>query len=189
MKHAIVAAAFAAVAIPAAANDFETVMREYLETEIAGWAADPVLIAEMRARNAETAGLSQPDIDALDLAWRGEIGASETPTIAPILGNAASEFLREKVAASNGAMTEAFAMDARGLNVAASDVTSDFWQGDEAKFQETFGVGTGAVHISDVELDESTQTYQAQVSLTVVDPETQAPLGALTVGVNPEALF
>lgn len=189
MKHVVVAAVLAAVVVPAAANDFEPIMREYLESEISTWAADPVLIAELRVRNAETAGLSQDDIHALDAAWRAEIGAAEAPTIAPILGNAASEFLRERVAASGGAMTEAFAMDARGLNVATSDVTSDFWQGDESKFQETFGVGPGAVHISEIELDESTQAYQAQVSLTIVDPETQTLLGALTVGVNPDALF
>jgi hypothetical protein len=190
MKHAAVAASLlAAAAVPAVANDFEPIMRQYLEAEIAGWAADPVLVAAIKARNAETEGLSQDQIDALDTAWRAEIGSADTPTISPIIANAASEFLRERVAASNGAMTEAFAMDARGLNAAVSDVTSDFWQGDEDKFQQTFGVGAGAVHISEVELDESTQTYQAQVSLTIVDPETQAPLGALTIGVNPEALF
>lgn len=189
MKHTVAAAAFLAAAVPASANDFDLVMREYLETEIATWATDPILVSEIRARNAQNGALSQADIDALDTAWRAEIGATETPTISPILGNAASDFLRERVAASAGAITEAFAMDSRGLNAAASDVTSDYWQGDEAKFQDTFGAGAGAVHISDIELDESTQSYQAQVSLTIIDPETGAPLGALTVGVDPEALF
>ncbi len=189
MKHAILGAALIALAVPAAANEFEITMREYLATEIAGWAADPVLIDTLKSRNSETEELSQADIDALDATWRAEIGSADTPTITPILVNAASDFLRERVAASDGAMTEAFIMDARGLNAAASDVTSDFWQGDEAKFQETFDVGPEAVHIGEVELDESTQTYQAQVSVAIVDPVTQVLLGALTVGVNPEALY
>ena len=95
------------------------------------------------------------------------------------------------VAARDGAVglfTEIFAMDDKGLNVAASDVTSDYWQGDEAKWKSTYAVGAGAVHISEVEFDESSQSYQAQVSVTVVDPDSGAPIGALTVGVNVEFL-
>jgi hypothetical protein len=55
-------------------------------------------------------------------------------------------------------------------------MTSDMWQGDEEKFTETYSIGPGAVHFSEVELDESTQRYQAQISLTIVDPETGDPL-------------
>jgi hypothetical protein len=68
-------------------------------------------------------------------------------------------------------------------------MTSDMWQGDEAKFTETYSVGAGAVHFSDVELDESTQRYQAQISLTIVDPASGEPIGAMTVGVDAEALL
>ena len=32
------------------------------------------------------------------------------------------------------------------------------------------GIGPGSIHISDVELDESTQRYQGQISLTITDP-------------------
>jgi hypothetical protein len=76
-----------------------------------------------------------------------------------------------------------------GLNVAASAMTSDMWQGDEAKFTETYSIGAGAVHFSEVELDESTQRYQAQISLTIVDPASGEPIGAMTVGVDAEALL
>ncbi|MFD2854813.1 hypothetical protein ACFSZS_08595 [Seohaeicola zhoushanensis] len=77
-------------------------------------------------------------------------------------------------------------MDNRGMNVAVSDVTSDFWQGDEAKFQQTFPRGPAALHVSEVELDESSQIYQAQVSFTVTDAQ-GAPVGAVTIGLNAEA--
>jgi len=93
------------------------------------------------------------------------------------------------VAASNGAITEVFVMDAAGLNVTASDVTSDYWQGDEAKHQETFGFGAGAVYFSEVEFDESTQSYQAQVSLALTDPTTGEAIGAITVGLNADLLL
>ena len=114
---------------------------------------------------------------------------ADRPTITPVLQNPAAEFLRERVAGSDGVITEAFAMDAHGLNVAASDVTSDMWQGDEAKFQETYPKGAGAVHLDDVEFDESTQTYQGQISISLIAPATGQVVGALIVGVNAEALM
>ena len=79
-------------------------------------------------------------------------------------------------------------MDQRGLNVAASHATSDYWQGDEAKFTQSFGLGAGAIHCGDIEFDESSQTYQGQVSVSIVDPETQAVIGAITFGLNADAL-
>jgi hypothetical protein len=33
------------------------------------------------------------------------------------------------------------------------------------------------------------QTYRAQISLTIVDPATGAPIGAITVSVDVEALL
>jgi len=96
--------------------------------------------------------------------------------------------LRAEVVASNGLIAEVFVMDAMGLTAAASDPTSDFWQGDEAKFIETFGKGAGSYLIGAVEFDDSTQTYSAQVSAVVLDPDTGAPIGAITSSVNAEFL-
>lgn len=79
-------------------------------------------------------------------------------------------------------------MDNKGLNVAQSDITSDFWQGDEAKWQNTFLKGPGAFDIGEVEEDESTQMFQSQISYTVTDPATGNAIGAITVGVNVDAL-
>ena len=106
-----------------------------------------------------------------------------------MLNNPTSDFLRRHVEGSDGIMTEVFLMDGRGLNVAASDTTSDYWQGDEEKFSETYGLGAGSIHVSDIEYDDSTQTYQGQVSITIVDPASGEVIGAATVGLNAEMLF
>ena len=79
-------------------------------------------------------------------------------------------------------------MDDKGLNVAQSSVTSDYWQGDEAKWQKTFQAGPNAYHIGDVEEDESTQMFQSQVSYAITDPASGKVIGAITVGVNVEEL-
>lgn len=173
----------------AQANEFEPAMRSYLETEIASWASSAVIVNAINAQNIKTSDYDQTAIDAMDTAWRHEVGSGSTPTITPVLTGATADYLRERVEASDGRITEIFVMDAAGLNVAASDVTSDYWQGDEAKFSETYGRGVGSVHFSDVEFDESTQRYQAQISVTIIDPATNQAIGAMTIGVDAEALM
>lgn len=190
MKRSIaICLASAALAGPVSANEFLPAMQDFLQSNVAAWADSDVLIQAIRAQNSATSGYDQARIDELDRAWRAEVGMSDAPTIGPVLDNAASDFLREQVENSGGRITEAFVMDANGLNVAASSVTSDYWQGDESKFIETHDVGPDAVHFGEVEFDESSQTYQGQISLTIVDPDTGEPIGAITVGVDAQALL
>lgn len=179
----------AMAACAASAEDFTPAMKAYLEAEVMPWAHDGVIIDAIRSQNRRTAGLSQAEIDALDQSWRAEVGTASTPTITPVIANAASDFLRSRVTAAGGAITEVFVMDARGLNVAASEPTSDFWQGDEEKFTKSYAAGPGAIHFSEIEFDESSQRYQGQVSIPLVDPETQVVVGAMTVGLDADALF
>lgn len=145
------------------------------------------VIAAIRAQNELTGGYDQAQIDALDQDWRAQTTAGDRPLIDEVLAKPVSAFLAEQQSASEGLYTEIFIMDAKGLNVGQSAVTSDYWQGDEAKWQETFGVGADARHISDVEFDDSTQSFQAQLSLPVVDGE--EVIGAMTVGINIDLLM
>lgn len=185
----LAALAFVAAApVSASASDFDGALTELAVNELRAHLSDPALIAAIKAQNEANGGLSEADIDALDQQWRAQVGASDAALIDGVLGAAVSATLADIRDASEGLFTEIFVMDKVGLNVAASDVTSDYWQGDEAKWRETFLVGADAVHLGEVELDESTQTYQAQVSLSIADPETGAPIGAATFGVNVEFL-
>lgn len=188
MKYLVLAAGFMAVAVTASANEYKPAMEAYLDSDIRAWAQSSVLLDAIRAQNARTSAIDQAEIDKLDQAWRSEVGSS-SQLITGVLENDAADFLREQLGNSGGIISEIFAMDARGLNVAASNVTSDYWQGDEAKFQETFGVGPGSVHFGEVEFDESSQTYQGQVSIVIVDPVSNTPIGAMTIGLNAEALL
>lgn len=176
-------------AAPAAqADEFSDAARAFFDSEIAGWLSESALIDAIEAQNAAHSGLDQAAIDTLDQTWRAEVGTAEAPLVDAVMAHPMSEWLRTQRDGFGGIVTEVFVMDNHGLNVAASDVTSDYWQGDEAKFSETFGQGAGAVHIADVEFDESTQTYQVQVSAAISDAAGGAPIGAITVGVNVELL-
>ena len=161
-------------------------MIAFVNASARGWFADPAVQAAIAESNAAHGGLSQEQLVALDDKWRAEVGHADAPTIAPVRDSQISQAMRAHVAESGGKITEIIVMDKRGMNVAVSDVTSDYWQGDEAKFQETFPLGPDAIHVSEIELDESSQIYQAQVSFTVTDSQ-GAPIGAVTIGLNAEA--
>lgn len=189
MKHVWLTLMLIAPAAAAHADSYQDKMVTYANAHILPWLNTPELVLAIRNQNLRTKGYSQEQIDAADLKWRQEIGLSDQPLIKPVITSGPAEFLRQQIAASDGVMTEAFLMDNVGLNVAVSHVTSDYWQGDEAKFTETVGQGAGKLHVGDIELDESTQTYQGQVSATITDPETGVVIGAITVGLNAERLF
>ncbi|MEM9046583.1 MAG: PDC sensor domain-containing protein, partial [Pseudomonadota bacterium] len=130
--------------------------------------------------------ISERKITRLDKAWVK--GGSRGPMVGDLIGRQASVILRDRRELSNGVITEIIVMDQHGLNVAISDPTSDFYQGDEAKYQDTYLKGPGAVHVSELEFDESTQKVQTQVSMTVVDPDNGVPIGAVTFGIDLTAL-
>ncbi|UJW87787.1 hypothetical protein IM737_11985 [Devosia sp. SL43] len=167
-----------------AQDEFTAPLTELAKGEIAAFASDPALIAAIAAQNAVTGAYDQAQIDALDTQWRAEVGAASKPLIDATLANAASQYLAGVQEASAGKYTEIFAMDAKGLNVGQSTLTSDYWQGDEDKFTASFGAGADAVHIGEIEQDESTQIFQSQVSVPITDPATGAVIGAITVGVD-----
>jgi hypothetical protein len=164
-------------------NEYADRLKALGEAQIRTAAQNPQVIAAIEAQNKVTAAYDAGKIDALDKQWRAEVDAASHPLIDATLGNAASTYLSQVQAEAEGLFTEIFVMDAQGLNVAQSTVTSDYWQGDEDKFTESFGKGPSAVHIGEIEEDESTQTFQSQVSLPILDAA-GVPIGAITVGVD-----
>lgn len=180
-----------AIALPQAGmaqdNEFAEPLTALAQGQLAQIAADPIVVEAVAAQNAQTAGYDQAKIDELDQQWRAEVSASSRPLIDAVLANALSQHLTAVQADAAGLFTEIFVTDAKGLNVGQSTVTSDYWQGDEAKWQNTYAVGAGAIDLGEVEQDESTQTFQSQVSITVVDAS-GAPIGAITAGVDLSAL-
>lgn len=147
------------------------------------WVGKPVVVLSIEAQNIRYAGLESGEIDALDKQWRAERGKEDQPLIAAVLSNPLSNYLTQIQAASAGLYTEIFVMDKLGLNVGQSGITSDFWQGDEGKFQKTFPNGAEAIFIDEAEFHEGTKTWRTQANITLVDAS-QVPIGAITVEVN-----
>lgn len=173
---------------PVSAHQHELAMAEIAKNDIPKWLYNPLTIDEIKAQNSKTRDMSEAEIIKLDNQWREEVGAASQPLITEVLGTALSAYLKQVKADSQGLFTEIFVMDAKGMNVGQSDVTSDYWQGDEAKWQKTFPEGPDAIHVGEIDLDESTQQFQSQLSVSIVDPASGFVIGAITIGINLDEL-
>ncbi len=160
----------------------------YVEANVRPWIEAPAIVEALKDLNERHAHLAQADIDRMDAEWRSQRSSERHPLIDSVMDTALSKFLKAKQAASGGAITEIFVIDAKGLSIGVSELSSDYWQGDEPKWQKTYPAGTGTLFVDRAEKDESTQTLQSQASLTVSDPQTHKPIGTITVGVNLDAL-
>jgi hypothetical protein len=144
----------------------------------------PVTAISVNASNVEHAKLDQAGIDALDGAWKAQAKADDQPMIAELLSSPLSNYLLYLQASSAGLYTEMFVMDNKGLNVGQSSVTSDYWQGDEAKYQKTFLIGPQASFIDEPEFNDDTKTWRVQVDFTINDPQSGKPIGAAAIEFN-----
>jgi len=143
--------------------------------------ADPLIIEAVNKQNAQHASLDS--IKQLDKQWRATQGLSSE--MKAMMNNKAALRLSE-FEQTKSYFFELFLMDNQGANVAMTNKTSDYWQGDEAKWKESFKGGKGAVHIGDIEFDESAQDYLIQVSVPVM--EGNKAIGAITIGINLDEL-
>ena len=172
----------AAAPAPAPISD-DIIKAEFVES-LRQRLQQPVTILSVTSSNKQHEGVQQAEIDKLDEAWKSEAKSDDQPLIAEILSSPLSSYLLYTQAKSAGLFTEIFIMDKFGLNVGQSSVTSDYWQGDEDKFQKTFQVGPEAVFIDEPEYDDGTKTWRVQVNLTIVDPSSKAAIGAATAEIN-----
>ena len=157
-------------------------VKDLITDDILDWINDPIVVSAVRQANRDNRGRTLDEIEAADQRWRAVRGVNDFIRI--YLENDTSDFLRVVQDDSNGLYAEIFVMDNQGVNVAQTDKTSDLWQGDEAKFTESFSDGDGAVHVGEVEFDESAQSYLVQVSLPIYDDDANEVIGAVTVGID-----
>ncbi len=157
-------------------SELEDLLRVKVRT-VQHMALNPLLVRAVRQQNALV--LTQEEINKRDKEWRATKEA--TPYKLSLQTSPAGRFLKEQVT-RNTTFNEAFLTDKRGANVAAYPATSDYWQGDEEKWSNSFNGGEGRIFIGKLALDESTNTVAAQVSAPVLDRG--RTIGVLVVGVS-----
>ena len=157
-------------------------MKTFACEKLAPLCTNPVFVAEVAAQNAK--GLTLERIKQTDEAW---IAAEDELAIhGELLGNACAAEIK-KVCKQVPALTEVFVMDNQGANVGQNALTSDYWQGDEPKWRNSFNGGEGGVDISKPKLDKSSGSVDQKVSLPIIDASGNV-IGAVCFGVNPDAV-
>jgi len=146
------------------------------------WVTDPNLIAAVKKQSQ--AGLSLQLIKQRDLDWRaarkGEI--AEPAFMKKTLNSDLAKWLKNKNRKARGQFPEIFLTDNQGANIALSRYTSDYWQGDEAKWQNAFKDGRGAVFYGEPKFDKSSKAMIVQVSVPV--KSAGEAIGVIVVGVK-----
>jgi hypothetical protein len=165
---------FSGVNIVSAGEKAPQKIIDFANSTLVKLGTDKKIVSAVEAENKKRKTLDQ--IKEMDTKWMNHAGIADY--MKALMDSECGKYLLS-ILESKPFYAEIFVMDNQGANVAMTDKTSDYWQGDEAKFIESI---KGQVYISDVEFDDSTQTYIVQVSIPVKSKN--KVIGAITVGID-----
>ncbi|MEM6710892.1 MAG: hypothetical protein AAF590_01250 [Pseudomonadota bacterium] len=174
----------APLAAQGTAPDPQSLITQQFIEQTREWLSNPIVQMMVEAQSERHASLTQAGIDALDQQWRAEREMEEQPLIAATLSTPLSSFLTRVQSGALGLYYEMFIVDSKGLNVGQSAITGDYWQGDEAKFTNTFNVGPDAVFIDEAEWDDEFNIWRAQLNMSIPSQDGTRAIGAATIEVN-----
>jgi hypothetical protein len=177
IAYLLAVALLLASAAPAMADEAPQKVKDLAQTQLVALAKDPNIVNAVKAENDKSKTLDQ--IKQMDQKWCNTPGVVDY--MQAIMDSELGKYLRT-VQGSQPYFAEIFVMDNQGANVAMTDKTSDYWQGDEAKFTKAFNGGSGAVFVDQVKFDDSTQAYLVQVSVPVMDGD--KAIGTITFGID-----
>jgi hypothetical protein len=140
-------------------------------------ARDAAIHAAVAASNAVAEPIEQ--IRRRDAYWTAN---PRDPLRQTIVQAPCSGKVREMVK-DDGLVVEAFVMNDRGTLVCSVAETSDYWQGDEAKWQRTFVDGKDAF-VEEPAFDASSGKYAIQVSVPIAEGGKRIGAVTLTLKLN-----
>lgn len=146
-------------------------------SELVKLGTEPIVVEAVKAENAK--GKTLDHIHEMDEQWKATPGIADY--MQAMMESECGKYLRS-LKEKTSYYAEIFLTDNQGANVAMTDKTSDYWQGDEAKFIQSYKDGVGGMYISDVEFDDSTQVYLVHVSVPVKDQD--KVIGVMVIGID-----
>ena len=124
---------------------------------------------------------SSVDVQAIERKW--PLLKEDDPVILKLTQSASANRLRhyiEKISMRG----EAFVIGLDGGLAAATNKTSDFWQGDEAQFFEAIKLDAGSAKLIDIVADKSADTILVKIAGPVYSAEQDRPIGVLVMGYD-----
>lgn len=157
-------------------------VKAFAKAKLIPQCTNAILVQAAQEQNAKKVTLDE--IKKLDAQWQA--AEDELPLMKEKLANACAKEIA-RLAAANPGITEAFATDNQGANVGQNGITSDYWQGDEPKWQNAFNGGQGGVDVGKLGFDKSANAMRQQVSLPLI-AAAGTVVGAVTYGLAVEKL-
>ncbi|HAG93618.1 MAG: hypothetical protein CMK83_18625 [Pseudomonadales bacterium] len=149
---------------------------ECLEKEVTELASHPQLIAGINNYNS-----SPPNPQQMDKIWNSL--KPEDQRLGDIINNPSADEMRDWIKHIS-IQGEGLLIGRNGGLVAATEKTTDFWQGDEAQFLQAIGLTAGQVYVQSEMLDESTHLMLIKISAPVYNPRSRHPIGVLVIGFD-----
>lgn len=161
-----------------ASTDLSPEVKAFVAEKLAPLMTNSVFVAGVTKQNNMNRPLSE--IQQMCSEWAA--AEEELPIMREMLSNAIASEIR-KVCGPMSQVGEVFVMDNQGANAGQNALTSDFWQGDEAKWKKSFNEGKGGIDVGKAELDKSTNEVLQQVSLPVINEQGEV-IGAICFGLR-----
>lgn len=155
-------------------------VKQFMKDVLLQYTTNALLVAEIEKQNAKKIPFSE--IEKMDKAWID--AEDEIPLMTEMMGNACAKEV-EKIVSKHKALGETFVMDNQGANVGQNDVTSDYFQGDEPKWEDTYK--KHGVWVGKDRLDKSTYTKLQHVSFPIINQNGEI-VGAICFGIKTKAL-
>ena len=149
---------------------------------ISSWVTLPVIVNAVKEQNAEN--LSMETLHKRDSIWIEITESNGAPNdlMKQLQNNKTGRWLKNLRKKSIGKYRECFLCDNKGALVAVSDITSDYFQGDESKWIDCFNNGLGKAIYALPAYDKSADAVLIQISVPV--KEAGETIGVLVVGVK-----
>lgn len=157
-------------------------MQKLVVEKLLAFCTNPVFVKEVTAQNDKKVTLD--DIKKTDEEWQK--AESELPIQKEKMTNACAKEII-KIVKELKVIGETFVMDNQGANVGQNALTSDYWQGDEPKWQKSYNEAKGGVDIAEPKFDKSSNTVEQKVSLPIINEKGEV-IGAVSWGLNVDQL-
>jgi Cache domain len=139
------------------------------------------------AADGSRQGVDRKQIDALDAEWQKN---RRLPAeLSGLLSNAASRFLSD-VSKQDPLYREILVTDRHGRLVAASRLTTDYYQADEGWWTQAVDDGRrGRIFVSDVRFDESAGIYAFEIAVPVAAPDSDELVGVMKIVASSQEML
>jgi len=148
-------------------------------------AQEPAVIEAVRAANKQNSNISEAEIARRDKQWKESKGL--TDQVKRLMTNPCARVLAEFQDSHSG-FPEIFVTDKRGLIVATTNKTSDYYQADEPWWTEAYNDGKGKAYYGRLEYDDSAGHEAISLYAPVKDPETGEVIGIIKAVCNVTAI-